>query len=525
MVALPGSERSALTGAREIGAVNPDERIEITIVLRPSPSSAILSAEKIGSTLPNERSYMTREEFEASQGAAPEDMAKVEAFAKEHGLTVVSASAARRTLVLSGTSAQLASAFGVKLARYDHPKGAYRGRTGPIFLPSKLSSIVQAVLGLDDRPQARPHLREFKRTQRGVSYTPPQLARLYDFPKAVDGSGQCIGIIELGGGYTSQDLSTYFAGLGVPPPKVTAVGVDGGTNSPRIDPNADGEVMLDIEVAGGVAPGARIVVYFAPNTDRGFLDAITTAIHDSQNKPSVISISWGGPENGWTPQATQAFDSAFQEAAPLGVTVCCAAGDGGSSDGETDGIAHVDFPASSPHVLACGGTRLTSKGGVITSEVVWNDEPGGGATGGGVSDVFLLPSWQNNANVPSSANPRGHTGRGVPDVCGDADPATGYDVRVDGRTAVFGGTSAVAPLWAGLIALVNQQLGVPIGYVNPLLYGKINNTGALRDITMGNNGAYSARQGWDACTGLGSPDGSKLLASFSGKKLVSVAPA
>jgi kumamolisin len=453
-------------------------------------------------------------------------MAKVEAFAKEHGLKVVEASAARRTLVLSGTAAQLSTAFGVKLARYEHPEGTYRGRSGPIYVPSKLSSIVQAVLGLDDRPQAKPHLRAFKKRQGGVSYTPPQLARLYDFPKGVDGSGQCIGIVELGGGYTSQDLKAYFASLSIPMPKVIAVGVDGGSNSPTGDPSGpDGEVMLDVEVAGGVAPGAQIVVYFAPNTDRGFLDAITTAVHDSQNKPSVISISWGSAESNWTSQATQAFDQAFQAAAVMGVTVCCAAGDGGSSDGESDGLAHVDFPASSPHALACGGTRLMSKGGVIASEVVWNDEPGGGATGGGVSDVFPLPAWQSSANVPPSANPGGHVGRGVPDICADADPVTGYDVRVDGQTTVFGGTSAVAPLWAGLIALMNQQLGRPIGYLNPLLYGKVNNIGGLHDITMGNNGAYSARPGWDACTGLGSPDGSKLLTSLGSKKLVSVAAA
>jgi kumamolisin len=261
--------------------------------------------------------------------------------------------------------------------------------------------------------------------------------------------------------------------------------------------------MLDIEVAGAIAPAAKIVAYFAPNTDAGFLDAITTAIHDSTNKPSVISISWGGPESGWTQQAMTAFDQAFQAAAALGITVCVAAGDNGSSDGVNDGANHVDFPASSPHALACGGTNLQASGGAIIKEVVWNDGANGGATGGGVSSFFPVPPWQEGlkTNLGTLQN------RGVPDVAGDADPASGYDILVDGSTTVFGGTSAVAPLWAALIALINSAKGTPAGYLNPTLY---KNPGALSDISQGNNGAFSASPGWDACTGLGSPDGNKV---------------
>jgi len=233
----------------------------------------------------------------------------------------------------------------------------------------------------------------------------------------------------------------------------------------------------------------------------------------------VISISWGAAEVYWTSQAMQAMDQAFQAAAALGINVCCASGDNGSSDGVTDGQAHVDFPASSPHVLACGGTRLEatydtlSSQYVISSEVVWNDDPAASATGGGVSDVFPLPVWQANANIPASINDQ-HSGRGVPDVSGDADPQTGYKVRVDGQNVVFGGTSAVAPLWAGLIALINQQLGQSVGFLNPILYQNYDlfaQVNALQDVTSGNNGGYSAKQGWDACTGLGSPDGANLL--------------
>src|SRR5262249_22287856 len=216
------------------------------------------------------------------------------------------------------------------------------------------------------------------------SFTPPEVARLYDFPTAGDGSGQCIGIIELGGGYRDAEVAAYFARLGFAAPTVTSVSVDNAANAPVGDPNsADGEVLLDIEVAGAVAPGARIAVYFAPNSDRGFVDAITAAVFDTVNRPSVLSISWGMAEANWTPQAIQAMDQAFQSAAAVGMTVCCASGDDGSRDQVNDGRAHVDFPASSPHVLGCGGTQLLESGGAIDSEVAWND--GSNAAGGGHS--------------------------------------------------------------------------------------------------------------------------------------------
>jgi len=230
-------------------------------------------------------------------------------------------------------------------------------------------------------------------------------------------------------------------------------------------------------------------------------------VHDTTNKPSVISISWGGPESSWTAQSLAALDAACQSAAALGITITVAAGDDGSTDGGTGN--NVDFPASSPHVLACGGTKLVASGATISSEVVWNELASQeGATGGGVSNVFPLPSWQANANVPASSASAG--GRGVPDVAGDADPNAGYTIRVDGETMVIGGTSAVAPLWAGLIAVANQQLGKPVGFVQPALYAAKAAT-AFSDITQGNNGAFSAGPGWDACTGLGSPIAEKLI--------------
>jgi kumamolisin len=421
--------------------------------------------------------------------------------------------------MLSGTVSSLEKAFNVEVKEYSHPQGNFRGRTGAISVPAEYADIVKGVFGLDNRRQAEPHFRRLQ-TSDGLkahaaadSNDPNEVAEIYNFP-AGDGTGQCIGIIELGGGFRLDDLSTYFASLNINLPQVISVSVDGGSNSPSNPNSADAEVMLDIEVAGAISPAAKIVVYFAPNTDQGFLDAITTAVHDSANQPSVISISWGSSESQWTAQALSNFDDAFQAAAAIGVTVCVASGDNGSSDGVKDGKNHVDFPASSSFALGCGGTTLHASNGQIVEEVVWNDLPTGGATGGGVSDVFPLPSWQDGFHVPSPSGQSG--GRGVPDVAGEADPNTGYNILVDGENAVIGGTSAVAPLWAALVARINQELGKPIGFLNPLVYAQAVESSGFHDITKGNNGAFSAGVGWDPCTGLGSPDGVRLAAALTG---------
>jgi len=521
---LAGSERTPMPGAREIGPANPNEKVEVTIRLRSRAGKKPAIASDDFRKSPSERKTLSREEYEKSYGADPASVAEVEAFARNNGLTVAEKSPARRTVILSGTAAAVSKAFGVELKQYEHPTaGKFRGRTGPIQLPENLRDHVEAVLGLDNRPQAMPHFR--KRREAGASkhpagngsFTPPQVATLYSFPSNVDGTGECIAIIELGGGFKTNDLTTYFNRLKLAkPPKVTAVSVGGGRNQPGKDPNADGEVMLDIEVSGSVAPGTNIAVYFAENTDAGFLNAVTTAVHDTTNKPSVVSISWGSAESTWTSQAMTQMDEAFQAAAQIGVSICVAAGDNGSTDGVNDGLQHVDFPCSSPFALACGGTLLKGSGSTITSETVWNELASGeGATGGGISDFFALPTYQKNAGVPHSANPGGHVGRGVPDVCGDADPNSGYQTLVDGKPEVIGGTSAVAPLWAGLIALLNQNLGKPVGYLNPVLYAEASNPGGFHNITSGNNGAYSAGPGWNACCGLGSPMGIELEGVFT----------
>ena len=451
---LAGSARPAPPPRERTSDVDPQGTVTVTVYLRGSePSPGRLS----------------RQQYAAAHGASDADVEAVRSFATEHGLTVGNVDRGRRSMELSGTFSAMADAFGAKLGNYRSIAGnMYRAQEGELSLPADLDGIVTGVFGFDERPQALPHFRP--RAEASQQYTPLEVAAAYDFPAGQSAGDQCVALIELGGGFQEDDLTAYFSALGTTPPSVEAVSVDGAQNQPG-DPNGpDGEVMLDIEVVGGVAPGVSIAVYFAPNTDQGFIDAVTTAVHDDTRHPSVVSISWGDAENTWAAAAMQQMETAFTAAAAMGVTVTVAAGDNGSSDGESDGLAHVDFPASAPHALGCGGTRLEISNGEIASETVWDDSPGSDAGGGGISDVFPLPDYQLNANVPPSANPGGRVGRGVPDVCGDADPDTGYLVRVDGEDITVGGTSAVAPLWAGLIALLNQALGQPVGFFQPFLY-------------------------------------------------------
>ncbi|MGH8145442.1 MAG: S53 family peptidase [Rhodanobacteraceae bacterium] len=489
------TRRHLPSAMRYLGACSHDEPLDVTLVLR--------RRQPLDRPIPR----IPRADFAALYGADPADVERVRAFGRQHGMQEQACDMACRTLHWRGSAKSLQQAFGVRLGRYEmSPGGAtFIGCSGVPVLPDP---AVIAVLGLDRRPVAHPHFR-IAQAQPAATYTSVQIGQLYDFP-AGDGTGQTIAIIELGGGYQQSDLDTYFSGLGLKTPSVSAVSVDGGSNQPGS--SADAEVMLDIEVAGALAPAATFVVYFAPNTDQGFYDAISQAAHSSSQPATVMSISWGGPEDSWSATSRDAMETALEDAAALGVTVSVAAGDGGSSDGESDGQPHADFPAASPSVLACGGTRLSSSGDTITSEVVWNETAAGeGATGGGVSAVFALPTWQADAGVPKA--PNGFVGRGVPDVAGNADPLTGYDVLVDGQSEVVGGTSAVAPLWAGLIARLNQQLGKSLGLANAALYATDGN--GFHDITQGTNGAYQAGAGWDACTGWGSPDGAALLTALS----------
>lgn len=531
MVPIKGSNKAPYQNAKVVAPAAADERLEVTVRLRPkNPLPDMLSATGPVQTV-------THEEYDRLYGAGTKDIAQIRKFAKEHKLTVVRESSARRSVMLAGTVSDFNKAFGVNLKTYAYDKGTYRGRIGTIQIPAELADIVEGVFGLDNRPVAKRHssLAANPAANPAAGGTPKaftgaDLAKIYNFPAGFDGTGQTIGIIELGGGYRPADLTKYFAGLNIPVPTVIPVSVDGAANSPTTPDSADGEVVLDIQVAGAAAPGARYVVYFAPNdaSSKGFIDALTKATHDTQNNPTVISISWGGPESVPNTSYQKQFDQVLQAAAMLGITVLVAAGDNGAADvgpREWDGKAHVDFPSSSPYILSCGGTRLITNNGAISAESVWNQNQADlsqdsfGAGGGGVSGAFPLPAYQDSAKVPKAPKPKGFKGRGVPDVTGDGDPDTGYNILVDGQAIQEGGTSAVAPLWAALIAIINQKLKGQVGFINPQLYALPAGSGAFNDITVGGNRVtygshknvgYDAGPGWDAASGLGSPNGSIL---------------
>jgi kumamolisin len=523
-VPLPGSHRAAPPNARLMGPTDPKEEFSVTVYVRRRNEKEFRDYldQNVRQPSHHSRHHLTHPDFIQRFGANEDDLAAVERFASTHGLNVKDRDPARRTIVLRGRAEQFKRAFDVTLNKYQTDGRVFRAREGSIQIPKELKDVVTGAFGFDQRPQAVPHFRLKgagklgigTRAVSGLSFNPTDLAGIYQFPAGVTGAGETIGIIELGGGFSQPDLDAYFSQLGVSPaPSVTAISVDGGNNQPTGDPSsADGEVELDIEVAGSIAPGANQKVFFGPNTTQGFLDAISQAVHDPN--VTLISISWGQAESEWTQQALTTYDQMFQNAAALGKTVFVAAGDNGSSDGVTDGQNHVDFPASSPFVLACGGTTLQASNGQITSETVWNEQASGnGATGGGVSNFFALPSFQQTSNVPPATTSTG--GRGVPDVAADADPETGYNVLIDGQNTVIGGTSAVAPLYAGLFALINQTLVAQtkerVGLAQPVLY---TNGQAFQDITQGNNGAFAAGPGWDATTGLGSPNGQQILSVF-----------
>ncbi len=569
MVVLPGSTRHAVPQAKLLKKSDPKSTIQVSIYVRRNPTPPGKSLALLGdmnNKLPQQRSYVNDAQFDETFGAAQEDLDKVSAWAKSAGLAVVDSSVSMRRVLVKGTIANISRAFGVELNDYEHPEtGEFRGRQGEIHIPVNLAGIITGVFGLDTRHVGRPRIRKgnaqpvdidelqtvaargkaragahaLPATPYPGTFFPPQVAELYNYPTNLTGSGQNVAIFAFNGtgpdphgGYNLASLKTYFEKiLGGTTPAIQDVVVQGPGNDPGPDSqsssqngDATGEVMLDMCVVGSVAPGANIFMYFTEFTSQGWLDGLNQAITDT-NKIGVISISYGNPEDdpdgAWTAMGVQQVNQVFEAASAKGITICCASGDDGSSDQVSTG-AHVDFPASSPFVLGVGGTKLVASSGTpqtIASEVVWNETmQSEGATGGGVSAVFTKPSYQNTVNVPPSANPPHSIGRGVPDVAAVADPETGVVVmHVDGKQLEpIGGTSAAAPMWAALVARLNQGLAANSGFLNTLIYASQFPKNAFHDITSGNNGAYKASTGWDACTGFGTPDGEAMLQALSG---------
>lgn len=407
---------------------------------------------------------------------------------------------------LTGDVKRLEQLFNVELNEYSRNSGGtFRHFDGHIELPNHFDDKIIAVLGLTTGFRANSYHRVAAKSESSTSYYPEQVAKLYNFP-AGDGTGQTIGVIELGGAYNETDCSTYAMSRNLPLPNITVVPVDGAV--PKSDANADGEVMLDLEIISSIACKSQIVAYFGPNTAAGFDAVLSFAVNDTTHKPSVLSISWGGPENSYAQQDLDSMNQTLSKASSLGINVFIASGDSGSSDGTKSTV--VDFPASSPFSIGTGGTYIqTVANNVITNEVAWGNGSDG-ASGGGYSQIFSEPSFQDGvvSNV-KRPKPKPHTNsRGVPDVAGNGSPDSGYNILVDGQEMVVAGTSAVAPLYAALTALLNQNLGKNVGWLNPIFY---KNPQVFLQITSGTNGAYNCGPGWNAVCGLGRVNGNKLL--------------
>jgi len=480
----------------------------------------------LGRRPPLRRKYLEREELAGLYGADPADMAAVESFAARYGLSITGRSSSRRAVTVSGRVSDISEAFEVDLRQYRSSDGVFLARNGPASVPKHLSDVIVGVFGLDNRLQARPHFFDSAGQMTGdsTSPTPTDIADLYDFPSALNGAGECIAIIEFGGGIDSNDLAAFFGNA--QPTLRGPILVDGAEDRPGLSEVA--EVTLDICVAGAIAPAASIVVYIAPPTERGWIDALGAAIHDDTNKPGIISISWGWPETStqtnnpfWTKAGIGAINELLKEAALLGITVCCSSGDSGSN-ADANGLLRVDFPASSPYVLACGGSTVEPNAEGPKTESVWN-VGAGGASGGGFSGSMRIPTWQ---SVPASLK-QNASGRGIPDVAGFA---SGYRIHlsVPGFRSL-GGTSAAAPLWAGLLTRINEKLRNRVGYINPIIYEALQNGAPqssafapFHDIVHGNNrtngsNKYDAIGGWDPCTGWGRPDGVQLMNLLAGQ--------
>lgn len=573
--------------------VNPRDKMVISIYIRPrSGARSVREETSSAAGIWRKQPSLSRKEFGLQHGASTADMNLVLDFAKKKRLEVVLKSARRRLVQVSGTASSLSKAFCIDLLHYKAGNEIYRSHEGPICLPNEIADVVEGVVGFDSRRMARRATTPVTATS---PLTPLDVAKSYRFPKINKGAKrQTIAVLEFSGpaprdptcGFSQRDIDGYISylnkatGSKLVSTKVRSVTVDTragsagnvpGGNAKNLGPeNNDIEVTLDVEVIVSVAQFMNVVVYFAPMTSQGWIDALSYILADTTNDPDVLSISWGWPELSsallldtkgpqedwpfeWSRQEFNLITDRLRLAATIGMTVVVAAGDHGSDCLEQDGRAHVQYPASDPWVIACGGTVIKNLSPL--AENTWNDNtvidnvPVGGATGGGVSYLALRPAWQSKCNVPRSANEDGHQGRGIPDVAGNASPRSGYFIWLYGKSSrdltftsgtaigqalgALAGTSAVAPLYAALIALINAALAERVGYINPILY-ELGGTDIFRGVNDGVSNSirwknrdgsvggpspgYVSHAGWNACTGWGSINGVALLKALRGRR-------
>ena len=512
--------------------------ITVTLIVRRRlDGPALPKAEDVTTQFHAGRKRITREEFAAAHGADPKELAEVAQFARAHGLEVLETHVARRSVVVRGTAGAINQAFAVQMQDYDSPRGHYHSHEGEAHLPAALAdqNIVEDIIGLDDRKVPAQHYSTAKKQNPAdppntKALTPQQVAKLYNFP-AGDGTGETIGIYEMetGGGpagYALKDITDtmHAFGGGLKMPNLIDVSVDGVKNSGT----SDGETGLDITIAAAIAQQAKIAVYFTGGTNQNMLHAIQRMVHPNPGdpEPTVLSISYGwgpddGPPDGLSSASLKQFSALFQDAAHLNLSVLVSSGDSGAFIASKT-QAQTSYPASDPWVTACGGTTVGNVIGTTFDEYVWNDvgKAGPGGTGGGISAHFPVPGYQANLTLPKR-NGTHKPGRGIPDIAGNASENSGFLQFIGGEEQPVGGTSAVAPLYAGLMAVINANLGSPAGFLNPILYAQ--GATLCRDVTSppgpANNSlegvtGYPAAAGWDACTGFGSVKGTALEAAI-----------
>ncbi len=558
--------------AVDTGRSSPDARLEVTLVLKPpedlEPARARVLAELVDAH-PLAGPSLSVDDVHALRDPGADAFDRVLDFARDFDLRVVDQSRLRRDVVVEGSVAQVEKAFGVELHHFGHPGGSYRGHHGPVDLPVSLSGVVDAVLGLENRPLHNSFAGTEAAQRTSVLRLSPQaLARHYAFP-ASPGAAACrVALVEFAGGYHGADVSAYAERFRLPRPRVRAFSVAGGDekyganrpmpkgrlgrmldawDSARTMSDLPGdrtqvgellatlEVTMDVELVAGLAGGAAVDVHFAPPGADGwrrvFFAALGEPVGDRRRvpRPVAVSVSWGGSESEFGPMYLRALHQALEAAAHLGITVCCASGDIGSSNtpGGSD-RANVNFPASSPAVLACGGTRLLADSRTIVGETAWKGEMLGAptATGGGMSGYFQRPAWQTR---PGHGTPKptwlagddpDFDGRWLPDVAASADFGAGPGMVVAGQDRVGGGTSAATPIWASLVTRLCGRHGRGLGYLNRWLYAAADEccrdvSGGDNDVTGGRIPYFRAEKGWNACTGWGVPVGQALAARLA----------
>lgn len=566
---VAGSGVSHPLGAAPVGAVEQDLPLQVTVVLRPRNPRA----HDAGPALhPAERPILSTHDLAEWYDPGDHRVLLVKKFADAHGLSVKQVSRARHDVVLDATAERFARAFGVTLQYFEAEDAHYYAYDERVRLPRELRAATENVLGLDSIPTHRTHARAARHDAHAAI---PTIERQYAFP-AVDARGRRIALLEFGGGFSPEDVTAYASRLGISDPRVTPVTVAGptgvhGGNAPLDRAVAAAiarewkasvpiatlmkkhhkdmgafmasmEVTMDIELALALGGGAAVDVYFAPSGVDGWRRALYAAIGlpvggaDGAHPPvpTVMSVSWGESESVFGTDQLRMIERTLIAVGRAGVAVCCSSGDWGSvNSSPKPGVAaipNVNFPASSPSVLACGGTRLLPGDSTddARSEVAWDERVFGVsmATGGGVSGFFKRPKTQADVKVRPAARtwraPANGNGakRAVPDVAANAALSSGPAITFAGEDLVGFGTSAAAPICASLLTRVSASVGHSVAGIEAWLYTD-DAKACCRPVTKGDNDVtngkvafYRADKGWNACTGLGALDGEKIVTTL-----------